>query len=432
MKPKPFCNLFNLKKLHDCFYSPAIVLCLAVLLIIPFKAAAQQVDNVDEAFREARTLAFDGNRDEARILAYAILEISPNYHDVRILIARTYSWDGSYNEAREELNYVLEQSPSHRDAHLAAIDNEVWSEEYQQAIFLARQASNFYPVDEQVLLKRAGAHYSAGEEREALRVLNQIEQINPSNGEAQELRRSIRTSLQNYILTASYTQDRFEEFFGTTQRSYLQLSRRTPYGSVIGRLNYQNRFSTDGLQAEIDFYPSIADGWYGYLNAGYSSSSIFPEFRGGAELHRRLPRSFEGSLGVRYLNFSGSQIFIYTGSLTKYYGNWLFAVRPFVTPSSVGFSRSFNFTIRRYYAGPENYATLRGGFGFSPEERRFQDVSGDIFLTQSQFIGIDGFKTVRYNLAVFASFDIARQELSFDPGEYIRILTFNGGIQIKF
>jgi YaiO family outer membrane protein len=421
-----------LKKLQDFFFSLAFVLCLAVLLIFPFISNAQQVDNVDEAFRKAQGLAFDGNRDEARRLAYAILEISPNYHDVRILIARTFSWDGNYGKAREELIYVLEQSPRHRDAHMAAIDNELWSEEYQQALFFAKQATNYYPVDEQVLLKRANVHYTAGEEREALRVLNQIEQINPSSGEAKELRRSIRTSLQNYVLTASYTQDRFEEFFGTTQRSFLQLSRRTPYGSVIGRVNYQNRFSTDGLQAEIDFYPSIADGWYGYLNAGYSTSSIFPEFRGGAELHRRLPRSFEGSLGIRYLNFSGSQIFIYTGSLTKYYGNWLFAVRPFVTPSSIGFSRSFNFTARRYYAGPENYATLRGGFGFSPEERRFQDVSGDVFLTQSQFVGIDGFKTLRYNLAAFASFDIARQELSFDPGEFIRILTFNGGIQIKF
>lgn len=393
---------------------------------------AQQVDNVDEAFLEARELAFDGKRTEARELAYAILEISPDYHDVRILIARTYSWDGFYDQSREELAYVLQDTPDHKDALMASIDNEIWDENPEEAVNFSNEATSYYPVDIPILLKSANAHHSAEMDREAVLILNRIDQINPSNSESMALRRSIRVSSQNFTLSGSYTYDHFSEVFDPAQKGHIQLSGRTSIGSIIGRLNYGNRFETIGFQPEIDFYPSIADGWYGYLNVGYTNSSIFPEFRAGAELHKRAPSGFELSAGFRYLKFQNSDVLIYTGTITKYQGNWLFTLRPYVTPSSVGISRSVNLLARRYFAGPENYVTFRGGFGFSPEERRFQDVSGDVFFTESQFIGVDIFKTLSFNLAFFLSFDVARQELSFSPGDYTEIYTFNSGIQLKF
>ncbi len=410
----------------------AISLFLFIILLNPVQVFSQEVENVDTAFEEARQLAFDGEREEARKLAYAILEIAPDYHDVRILIARTYSWDAQYDRSRKELAHVLEDTPDHRDALLASIDNEIWAENPQEAVEFATMATRYYPVDVPVLLKSANAHHAAEMDREAARILNRIDQISPSNSEAYALRRSIRVSSQNYTLTGSYTYDHYSEVFSPAQKGHIQLSGRTPIGSVIGRLNYGNRFDTIGFQPEIDFYPSIADGWYGYMNIGYANSSIFPEFRTGAELHKRMSNGFELSIGFRYLKFQNSDVLIYTGTITKYQGNWLFTLRPYITPSSVGNSRSINLLARRYFAGPDDYITFRGGFGFSPEERRFQDVSGDVFFTESQFFGIDGFKSLSINLALFLSFDAARQELSFSPGDFTEIYTLNGGIQLKF
>jgi tetratricopeptide (TPR) repeat protein len=245
---------------------------------------AQTVQKIDEAFTEARELAFDGQREEARELAYAILKQSPDYHDVRILIARTYAWDGSYDKARGELEYVLEKRPDYKDALLAAIDNERWAGNEAAMLNYSKQAVRYHGVDADVLLKRAEVLNSAGKDKEALQVLNQLEQIDKINDEAAQLRESIKTSRQNYTLTTAYTYDTFEDVYDDIHKSYVQLSRRTGFGSVIGRVNYQRRFSTDGLQAELDFYPSIAEGWYGYVSGGYSSSSLFPEFRSGAEL----------------------------------------------------------------------------------------------------------------------------------------------------
>ncbi|HET8866047.1 MAG TPA: YaiO family outer membrane beta-barrel protein [Gracilimonas sp.] len=402
-----------------------------VLMLSVQTAFGQTIENIDEAFQQARELAFDGQREEARELAYAILERSPDYHDVRILIARTYAWDGSYDKARVELNYVLEKRPDYKDALFAAIDNERWAENETAMLNYSKQAVKYHSVDKDVLLKRAESLNSAGKDKEALQVLNQLEQIDKSNAEAQQLRESIKTSRQDYTLTTGYTYDTFEDIFDDIHKGYVQLSRRTNYGSIIGRLNYQRRFSTDGLQAELDFYPSITDGWYGYVSAGYSSSSLFPEFRSGAELYKNLPRAFEVSAGFRYLRFN-SDVWIFTGTVSKYQGNWLFTVRPYITPNSIGVSRSLSLLARKYLAGPENYITFRGGFGFYPEERRFQNVSGDVFFTESQFIGIDGYKELRYNLSAFLSFDLTRQELAFNPDNFINVITLNGGVVYKF
>lgn len=415
-------------KICRIFCLPLVLFLLTGLSV----AIAQEVQDVDAAFSEAQQLAFDGEREEARALAFAILEIAPNYHDVRLLIARTYSWDEKYDKAREQLDYVLERVPNHKEALIATIDNELWAEQYETALEVAATATRFYPVDQAILLKSANTHYSAGKSTEAIRIIDRIEQLNPSNSEARQLRRTIAVSGQDYTFTGSYTHDWFSDIFGQSKKAYAQLSRRTNYGSVIGRMNYANRFNSHGLQPELDFYPSITDGWYGYLNVGYTTSTLFPEWRFGAELYMSLPRGFEASAGFRHLIFRGSSVTIFTGSVTKYYGNWMFTARPYFTPSDVGVSRSLNLLMRRYYGGPGTFITLRGGFGFSPEERRFQDVPGDVFQVSSQFLGIDGTREIRYDLSMFLSFDAARQELTFDPGSHIFIYTLNGGFSYKF
>ncbi len=414
----------------------AALLSVFILLIgsmlIAENVVAQQIEDIDAAFEEARQLAFDGNRTQARELAYRILEESHDYHDVRILIARTYSWDEQYSDARRELEYVLKSVPNHKDALSALIDTNIWADNPTQAVEVAVIATRFYPSDEELNLKKARAHISNDDERQAHAVLDIVDGFNPSSAPSRELRRSLIRSGQRYTLTAAHTQDWFTDVFDPAGKSHFQIGRRTRYGSVISRINYSNRFDTQGIQPEIDFYPSLVNGWYGYLNVGYSTSTLFPNFRFGAELYKNMPKGFEASAGVRYLNFVNGSVIIYTGSLSKYWRSWYFSARPFFTPSSFGVSQSLNLTARHYFNGPRNYITLTSGFGFSPEERRFQDVSGDVFLVKSQHIGLNGFKALRYDTAIFGGVDISNQELSFDPDRFIQIYTLNIGIQYTF
>ena len=417
-------------------FKSASTLCLLVLLLIPAVAFSQNVEgvtDVDAAFEEARQMAFSGEHEEARKMAYTILEIVPDYHDVRVLIARTYSWDGRYTESRRELAYVLDDEPDNREALIASIDTEIWSDNPQEAIQFAAVATRYYPIDVPILLKSANAHHLAGENREAARILNRVDDISPANREAADLRELIEISSQNYKLTGTFTHDRYSDFFDPTEEGLVELSRRSSYGTLFGRLNYGNRFDTVGFQPEIDFYPTISDGWYGYLNVGIANSIIFPEFRAGAELHRRVGETFEASLGLRFLRFPNSDVIIYTGTVTKYQGNWLFILRPYLaTSSDVGTSRSVQLMGRRFYSGPDNHITFRGGFGFSPEDRRFQNESGDINFTKSQFILVEGLKAINSSVGLIASIEYTRRELSFSPDEFIGIISLRGGIQLKF
>ena len=143
----------------------------------------------------------------------------------------------------------------------------------------------------------------------------------------------------------------------------------TKYGSVIGRINTARKFQSNGNQAEVDAYPSLSTNSYAYLNIGFSPSSIFPSFRSGFDYNRSLPKSFEMSAGIRFLKFTSADVYIFTGHLGKYYGNYWFSARPYVTPSNTGTSVSGQFIARRYLSSAEHYLSLQIGYGTSPDDR---------------------------------------------------------------
>jgi YaiO family outer membrane protein len=174
-------------------------------------------------------------------------------------------------------------------------------------------------------------------------------------------------------ISVDYTLDLFQRSrdYGPWHMVTLDYSRKFPFLTFIGRINYAARDfgggMKPGVQFEMDAYPKIRKGLYGYLNAGYSPSSIFPVFRAGLEPYFGLPWSMETSIGIRYLQFS-TAVFILTGHIGKYYGNYWFSLRPFLTFKPEGLSISGIFQARRYLADADNYLNLVLGYGSSPEE----------------------------------------------------------------
>jgi YaiO family outer membrane protein len=149
----------------------------------------------------------------------------------------------------------------------------------------------------------------------------------------------------------------------------LSLGRSTSGGSAIGRVNYANRFATSGIQVEADAYPKLGAKSYAYLNAGYSSADIFPEWRLGGELFRSLPGAWEGSVGFRQLRFGGAPVTLITGSVGKYVGNYWAAVRPFFHFQRSGTSASAGLTARRYFADADHFIGTRAEYGSAPSDK---------------------------------------------------------------
>lgn len=393
--------------------------------------------STDELFRKARAEAFNGNRDESRKMLKYILEKSPDYEDVRILLARTYAWDGDRNAARTELNKVLEVNPKSKDGLNALADVEIWDEKYDAALMVVNNALSYYPTFEDFLYKKSSILYELKQPEESKEVLTTLLNINPAHQKGLDLSKSIELQGKIYTVGATYALDVFSRTFSPAHYGSIQLSRQNAWGSSIVRLNYANRFNSSGLQYEIDLYPRISNGVYAYLNYGYSSSSIFPVHRAGAEIFSKLPKRLELSGGVRYLNFgSVNTVYIYTGSLGVYFKNYWLSVRPYITPDKkTGTSYSTTLSFRKYWQDSENYIGLNIGAGFSPDERRFQSGNGftgdNIYVLKSQRFGVMLQRSLSPTFLILASAGITRQEVILDTGSYLYMTNVSIGFRKK-
>ena len=351
-------------------------------------ASSAQGQSADSLFRAARTEAFEaGDYERARALAYDALAQSPEYHGIRVFAARTLAWEGRRDSARAELAHVLTRAPDHYEGLKAMIDVESWSDRPYAALDYANAALSHYPDDTYFMEKRAGLLRWLDRPDAAAAQLNALLATQPSSENARAALRRLRREQMNYSASLSYRRDAFRG--GRTPWSFgtATLGRKTPIGSVIGRVRYANRFSTNGLQMEIDAYPSLAPGLYAYVSVGASASSIFPDVRGGASLYKSLPRSFSAELGARYLNFGGSETVIYTASLTRYYGNYLFRGATYVTPSTSGTSVSGGGRVRRYFGDANTYLSVNGSVGTSPSDPLFVE---DVRRRSSWSVSLDG------------------------------------------
>lgn len=208
---------------------------------------------------------------------------------------------------------------------------------------------------------------------------------------------SLRAGDLNKIST-SYDLDFFKRSttYGPWHLASLEYSHKFSLTGIQVRANYANRsFGAEpnaGIQFETDFWPKISKKIYGYLNMGYSPSTIFPRWRAGAELYAGLPASFEASVGIRYLHFvssldSATRVFIYTGSAGKYIGPFWFSLRPFFTQKPAGLSFSCLLLSRFYLKDANDYLTLSLGYGSTPEGL---EPLPDTTRLNAYTVGVDG------------------------------------------
>jgi len=343
-----------------------------------------------QTYQEAKDLAFNGEREKAREMCRKIIAREFDA-DVAVLMARTYAWDGKYDSTRVLIATVLAKYPSHWDALDAISDVEYWDEKYGEAIKYCDIALVKDVKDEHFMFKKAKILNAMGSYNKAVDQLEALLKIYPKNSEARNKLSSIRIDERKNRFRLAYTYDYFEKNSGRDPWQLLAVSygRKTGIGTFIGRINWAQRYGTQGFQYEMDAYPSISEGNYAYLNLGFSNLSIFPKTRAGAEWYHNFPKAYEGSLGMRALYFSSSTTYMFTGTVGKYIGNYWFSLRSYVTPSSTGTSVSGSIQTRRYFEDPEDYIGLRLGYGISPDDRSYGDGTSTYLTLKSQSVRVE-------------------------------------------
>lgn len=401
-----------------------LLLLFLFLGLIPVVTFSQAEMTVDEQYTKARQIAFEEkNYDKARKIAYQALQQAPDYHEIRVFVAKLYAWEENFSKARKELHQVLDEVPHKRLALSAIIDIERWSNHSQRALEWTNKALSHYPDDEKFLLTKASILQQMGEYKTAEKVYRRILEIYPSQKVRGALKK-LRLQQMKYQATLSYRHDRFDKIFTPWQFWEFKLKRQTTFGPVIGRMQYANRFSRNGVQFNLDAYPSLMKGLYAYISGGYSESPIYPRYRFGLSLYKSLPRALEVAGGLRYLDFSTSRITIYTFSLSKYWKNYLFTASTYITPNTTGTSKSVTLLARRYFGDDQTYLGITGGLGSASADIQFAedlhrqnswsvDITGELPLSNRINIGgkidfdseqFENFNRNRYSFKVLLSY----------------------------
>ena len=376
----------------------------------------------DAAYFAARELAFAGNHISARDTLEQILERYPDYSDVRSLLAKTYSWDANYDEARKHLNRITSVDRENKEAWIAAIKNEIYAQNLHIALGLANKALIYLPKDGELLTMRGEL----------------TEKLNHTEAKAEENKESSEAESFTNQIAIYNAFDVFDIVYDPMIYSGLEYTRETDAGKIIPKVNYANRFDTHGLQYEMDFYPELSKMFYGYLNYGFSDSSIFPKHRLGVEIYANLPKSMEASLGMRYLDFLDQQTTILTGSYGLYKGNYFASLRGYLTPTENGSpGLSGTFTGRKYLKSKDQYLGFLLSVGFIPELRQLTAnntlLAETLFFVESQQIILE-YQFPGNNIANLfkAQLGITHQELVFEPGTFFWAVTGGFKYNVRF
>lgn len=376
-------------------------------------ALAQDSRNPDELYRQAREAAFqEEDYTKAIRLARRALDITPYYTGIRVFLGRVYFWSGQHEEARETFLEILEEEPEQLDARVELINVELESSRPRRALELAEQGLEYHSADADLLFRKGRALQELDREEEAIRALQQVRQINPDYPHASALLQQLHRQLYRWQATVSYLHERFSDPFDPWQRGTFELLRETPVGDFIGRVRYDRRFDRTDSQVELDAYPVLSSDYYAYANVGYSPGTFFPDFRAGLTIYRLLPGAFEGSLGLRYLMFSDTNVMIFTGSVSKYIRQYWLAVRPFYSPDLLeGSGFSTQIIIRRFFPDPDNFISLSAGFGSSPDGFNSQQ---DITRLNSNRIELVAQKKLTYRFLIRGRIGFMREEYRTD------------------
>lgn len=415
---------------------------VVVICCVGFTSSAQEDTasfDSDKLYAVGRELAFADKTEQGRKWLKLALEKSPGYLEIKVFLARTYAWDKQRSTALTLLDEVLAVEPKNKDATYAKLDVLYWDENYVGTVAFADKQLKYYATDIQILLKKAKALIALDFLTEAASLLEQVLKIDPNNEEAKELLESLKAAQLKNAVAVNYQIDHFGKIFGNAHYEFIQYSRRTKYGSVIGRINTSQRFDTSGIQPEIDFYPTFGKGFYGYLNYGISGTALYPKHRVGVELYKNLPFRLEASLGARYLYFNrSSNVRIYTATLGWYVGNWWLNLRGYLTPDDISktISRSLTFLGRRYFSNAQTYVGVIANIGFTPGGllQAGLDSNGDsgsnVYFLKSHRFGFDAQKTVGKRFIVGGQATWADLELVFDKGNFVNIWT--GQITVSY
>jgi YaiO family outer membrane protein len=336
---------------------------ILVLLLFSAEAFAQ----MDSPYQRARQNAHQGRYQEAGLMLESLLKENPDHYDALFLQALITAWDGEYMPALRQLNILMRMQGATAELMEAISRINYWAGENKKAIVAAEKGLNLYPGNTTLMYLRSRALAAEQEYDTAITGLEELLQLTPADEEAKALLKRLEVERLKNTAGIEYMHARFSNSFSPWNQVTASYARKMPSILLIGRLKYAQMFNQQGVQAEVDTYPTINDKTYAYLNAGVSGAGFFPAFRWGAEMYREFHQKWEASVGMRGLYFENAPVHIYTVQLGRYFPAFWVSARGLLTTLQGNSNLSGLFTFRRFIEHEDHFISVYLGNGATPQ-----------------------------------------------------------------
>ena len=363
------------------------------MLILTLLLSITGYAQVDDTLTQARSLFSKDHPKEAIALLNDHLKDQPGDTDARVLLGLICSWDKRWDEGRRAFSTVLASDPDYKDAVLGLISLELWSGHAARALELARQGLTARPEDSDYKAALSKAEGAIAETKVVLPVPNRPA---PSSSDEPNWETGIAES------TIFYSDHR-----SSWHETAIDVSRNFTAGWVTATLSHANWYGEGSNLFDLQSYPRIRPGTYGFLDVAFSpNATLYAHRRLGGEVFQSLPRGFEVSAGFRYMRFNDNTL-LYTASVGKWFGNnWILA-RTFISPDPiVGATTSYQLSMRHYWNDPDRFLGLRFGEGSSPFE--VQSIN-DLGIQRSLSVAVESLWKFKNRARLRTTLSAARQ-----------------------
>lgn len=298
--------------------------------------------------------------------------------------------------------------------------------QYDSVLLYVQQGLQQWPGHVPLLREKAVALDNMGRYRDAVGVIMIWKQNEPGNKRLNDYLLQVKGKMYKNQLGILHLQSFYDNGTRTALVSSVQYLRRLQKAVLLGRFNYGNRQSGNGVQLEAEAYLTHDKQNYSWLWLGWSNSVVFPQYRASYSWFHSFAKGWEGEIGFRYLKADTIHTYTPVVSVAKSAGNYWGNLRGFFTRDAGKWYQSAVFTNRFYHNGAKDFLAVILGIGISPDDRSRNFQFGRLLgtTTTSGTLGYQKYLGVRNILAAYATWNHLQMSGMPDVNQYDVYISF--------
>jgi YaiO family outer membrane protein len=311
-------------------------------------------------------------------------QIRSLYIDQHLTMANYYRRNGDTVNVINAYYKILSANRRDTTAWLGLTNISYERGQYAEAVAYADTSLNFYPMQADMMLKKASAQEQLKQYDSAANTAGMVARQYPDLKRYTDFAAYLKGKTFRNQLGLSYLNSHID----STQSSNIATLQYTHFYkklSLTGRLNFAGRSYGTGLQLELESYVNHSETWYSFINVGAANELVFPKYKAAYSLFHNFKHGWEAGLGGRFLNFDSVSSVSAVGAVSKYLGDFWINAKGYAIFLSGKQYGAVSLTARQYLNNKTDFFYAIIGYGNSPDDytRTYQFTDNINYQTYS-------------------------------------------------